>query len=151
MSFRSVLVAYDGSGPSRAALAEAVALAKNTGAVLRVASVVPIVAGVYGVELPPGTSVESTIDRTRKMLDELGSRLQQEGGLAKVETLLLQGDPVDQVLDEAEKHPPDLLVVGSRGLSGPGRFFLGSVSDGLVHHAHCSVLVVRPPATGAKP
>jgi nucleotide-binding universal stress UspA family protein len=144
MSFRSILVAYDSSAPAQAALSEAADLARKMGASLRVVYVIPIVAGAYGVELPPGTAVDTTIDKATATLNSVRARLEREGGLPKVETVLLNGDPVDRVLDDAEKHPPDLLVVGSRGLSGAGRFFLGSVSDGILHHAHCSVLVVRP-------
>lgn len=40
----------------------------------------------------------------------------------------------------------DLVVVGSRGLGGPGRVLLGSVSTSVVHHAHCPVVVVPAPA-----
>ena len=46
----------------------------------------------------------------------------------------------------AADEQADLIVVGSRGLSAAGRFLLGSVSDGILHHVHCSVLVVKPPA-----
>jgi nucleotide-binding universal stress UspA family protein len=41
-----------------------------------------------------------------------------------------------------EKHV-DLIVVGSRGMGGFKRMLLGSVSSGILNHAHCSVLVVR--------
>jgi len=146
MALRSILLAYDGTGPAQSALAEAVELARATQATLRIVTVVPIVAGAYGVELPPGPEIDSAIQKAKETQVKLRARLEKEGGLAKVETILFEGDPVDRVLDDAEKHPPDLLVVGSRGLSGAGRFFLGSVSDGILHHARCSVLVVRPPA-----
>jgi nucleotide-binding universal stress UspA family protein len=144
MSIRSILLAYDGTVPAQGALTEAVELARALQASLRIVTVIPIVAGAYGVELPPGPEIDSTIHKAKKTQAELKARLEKEGGLPKVETILLEGDPVDRVLDEAEQHPPDLLVVGSRGLSGAGRFFLGSVSDGILHHARCSVLVVRP-------
>jgi len=64
-------------------------------------------------------------------------------GISGVDSVLLEGDPVDRILEYSEKHAPDLIVVGSRGLSDAGRFFLGSVSDGILHHARCSVLVVK--------
>jgi len=147
MPFRSILVAYDGSTPSQAALTEAVDLARRTGASLKVVSVIPIIAGAYGVELPPGPGIDETIERAKATQAELKARLEREGGLSKLELLLFEGDPVERVLEEAEQHPPDLLVVGSRGLSGAGRFFLGSVSDGILHHARCAVLVVRPHPT----
>ncbi|HSF66249.1 MAG TPA: universal stress protein [Nitrospiraceae bacterium] len=51
------------------------------------------------------------------------------------------GDPVTTVCEAGESH--DLIVVGSHGRKGLGRFLLGSVSHGIVHRARCSVLVVR--------
>ena len=51
------------------------------------------------------------------------------------------GDPVTTVCEAGESH--DLIVVGSHGRKGIGRFLLGSVSHGIVHRARCSVLVVR--------
>jgi nucleotide-binding universal stress UspA family protein len=58
---------------------------------------------------------------------------------ADVET----GDPADTLLRIAAERRADLIVVGARGLSGRDRYQLGSVSEKVVHHARCSVLVVR--------
>lgn len=54
------------------------------------------------------------------------------------------GHPVSTILTVAERIKPDLIVVGSRNQSEVSRIFLGSVSDGVLHHAECSVLVVHP-------
>ncbi len=53
------------------------------------------------------------------------------------------GHPVDAILNVAEVDKIDLIVMGSRGLTGWQALLLGSVSEGVVHHAHGSVLVVR--------
>ena len=53
------------------------------------------------------------------------------------------GHPVDMITRIAQEEVADLVVVGSRGLGGFERLMLGSVSDGVLHHAHCPVLVVR--------
>ncbi|KAH9626962.1 hypothetical protein KSS87_005731 [Heliosperma pusillum] len=63
----------------------------------------------------------------------------------KAETLVFRGDPKEMICQAAEQMHVDLLVVGSRGLGVLKRAFLGSVSDYCVHHAHCPVLVVKPP------
>lgn len=60
-----------------------------------------------------------------------------------VEKKLAQGHPADQMLRLIQQKKIDLTVVGSRGITGLRRFFLGSVSHKLVQHAACSVLVVR--------
>ncbi|KAF9596205.1 hypothetical protein IFM89_007887 [Coptis chinensis] len=63
----------------------------------------------------------------------------------KVETVVLDGDPKEMICQVAEQTHPDILVVGSRGLSKLKRTFLGSVSDYCAHHAKCPILIVKPP------
>lgn len=150
MALRSVLVAYDGSAPAETALAEAVEIQKSTQAKLTVICVMPILTPGSGIALPPGETITATLEGARKMLEATKSDLSKKG-VPSVETVLLQGDPVDRVVEYAEQHHPDLIVVGSRGLSEAGRFFLGSVSDGILHHSRGSVLVVKsPPAPRSK-
>ncbi|KAJ3673237.1 hypothetical protein LUZ60_006611 [Juncus effusus] len=60
-------------------------------------------------------------------------------------TAIVEGEPKDALCDAAEQLHADLLVVGSRGLGMLKRAFLGSVSDYVVHHAKCPVLIVKPP------
>jgi nucleotide-binding universal stress UspA family protein len=59
----------------------------------------------------------------------------------RVSTMVRTGDPVTTVCEVGTSY--DLMVVGSHGRKGLGRFLLGSVSHGIVHRAGCSVLVVR--------
>ncbi|PIN14803.1 hypothetical protein CDL12_12563 [Handroanthus impetiginosus] len=63
----------------------------------------------------------------------------------KAETLILEGDPKDKICQAAEQLHVDLLVLGSRGLGAIRRALLGSVSNYCAHHAHCPVLIVKPP------
>ena len=49
-----------------------------------------------------------------------------------------------EIVALAEELQADLIVIGSRGLGGVRRALMGSVSDSVVRHAHCPVLVVRP-------
>ena len=60
------------------------------------------------------------------------------------EFLVWDGDPGDSIAAAAEAEHADLVVVGTRGRSGAERMLLGSVSDHVVRHAECPVLVVRP-------
>lgn len=55
-----------------------------------------------------------------------------------------RGAPAEEILREAEERPTDLVVLGSRGLHGIARFFLGSVAERVARHAPCPVLVARP-------
>lgn len=61
----------------------------------------------------------------------------------EVRTEVREGDPAATILDRADEEQAELIVVGSHGRSGLARFFLGSVSQRVVSHAHCSVLVVK--------
>lgn len=56
---------------------------------------------------------------------------------------LIEGDPKSQILDVAKEWKADMIVMGSHGRTGLNRFLMGSVSQGVVNHAHCSVEVVR--------
>jgi nucleotide-binding universal stress UspA family protein len=62
---------------------------------------------------------------------------------AATEVRVLEGDPRERILTEAEVWGADLVVLGARGLGAVGSFLLGSVSTGVVQHAHCPVLVVK--------
>jgi nucleotide-binding universal stress UspA family protein len=61
------------------------------------------------------------------------------------------GRPEYAILEAAGRERSDLVVVGSRGRSGVARVLLGSVSEYVATHGHCSVPVVRPRAVGAGP
>ena len=78
-----------------------------------------------------------------KALDECVHKLSNSG--INAQRKLLYGHPADQLLNLAEQKKYDLIVVGSRGLTGLRKVFLGSVSNKVACHAPCSVLVIRNP------
>ncbi|MDX1976290.1 MAG: universal stress protein [Pseudanabaenaceae cyanobacterium bins.68] len=59
------------------------------------------------------------------------------------QTRLEQGNPREKICAIAQAETADLLIIGSRGLGNLERLMLGSVSDYVVHHAPCAVMVVR--------
>jgi nucleotide-binding universal stress UspA family protein len=61
----------------------------------------------------------------------------------EITTVIKNGHAKEVILDEAEKWGADLIVLGSHGYSGWQRFLLGSVSNAVATHAHCSVEIVR--------
>ena len=63
----------------------------------------------------------------------------------KISSEIIQGTPAQVIVDEAESWGADLIVMGSRGLGPWNRLLLGSVSNAVVHHAKCSVEVIRTP------
>jgi nucleotide-binding universal stress UspA family protein len=60
-------------------------------------------------------------------------------------------EPSHAICAIAQQTQTDLIILGRRGLSGLGEIFLGSVSNYVLHHAPCSVLIVQPPPATAQP
>lgn len=66
----------------------------------------------------------------------------------KVETKVSTGSPREMIIEEAKDWGADLIVVGSHGYGFWGRMLIGSVSDAVIHHSPCSVLVVKDEGSG---
>ncbi|KAG6437153.1 hypothetical protein SASPL_102064 [Salvia splendens] len=64
-----------------------------------------------------------------------------------INTSIIEGDPKEMICDLAEQMQVDLIVIGSRGLGKIKRALMGSVSNYVIHHAKCPVLVVKTPTT----
>jgi nucleotide-binding universal stress UspA family protein len=150
-----VLVATDGSHTSDVALESVSTRPWPTGTAFEVVSVVhapiPLVpeptlllAGVHHEAL------ERERGRCAERLEEAAARLRRSG-TAAVATRLLEGDPKEAIVTEAERWGADLIVVGSHGHGAVRRFLLGSVSLAVALHAPCSVEIVRPRARRAAP
>ena len=63
----------------------------------------------------------------------------------KISSEIIQGSPAQVIVDEAESWKAEVIIMGSRGLGVWSRLLLGSVSNAVVHHAKCSVEIVRTP------
>jgi nucleotide-binding universal stress UspA family protein len=144
--FDRITVAVDGSPFAQHALEMAVDLAVRYGGELQVLSVAPIVPVYVAPAEPwiPAGVPESEVARYRKVVDDAVAWA-EAAGLHRVTGVCLEGIIVDELLAHVEANPPDLLVMGSRGLSSAKRLLLGSVSDAVAHHVGCPVLIVRPP------
>ncbi|HIK04565.1 MAG TPA: universal stress protein [Trichormus sp. M33_DOE_039] len=68
----------------------------------------------------------------------------QEQLSVKSQTEVVTGDPAAEIIRLANIYKTDLIIIGSRGLTGMTRIVLGSVSSQVVEEAACSVLVVKP-------
>ena len=81
--------------------------------------------------------VESWFDSVRNMAKD-------EGILdMKTEIFFDAKSIIESIIEYAIQKNIDLIVIGTRGRTGLKRFFMGSVANGVVQHAHCSVLLVR--------
>ncbi|HET7269916.1 MAG TPA: universal stress protein [Rubrobacter sp.] len=154
-----ILLATDGSTEAELAARTAVDLAQKTDSELHVvhaldvASTALSMAVLYpeatdpeGVEIPDPI-LEEDIERRaeqrgREVLDEEVQRVRSTGGTV-AQTHLRMGEVAREIVHLAEDMKAGLIVMGSRGRGGMRRTLMGSVSDSVVRHAHCPVLVVR--------
>ena len=143
---RRLLLATDLSEASASATDQAFELAGRLGASLLVVSVID-----PGSLLLPGGRFRARIDQVRERREQLAQELVERGREVGVEVsfLVWTGDPGDMIVEAAESERADMVLVGSHGRGAVGRFFLGSVSEHVVRHAPCPVLVVRPKETRA--
>jgi nucleotide-binding universal stress UspA family protein len=129
------VVGIDGSEGSTRALEWAAAEAARTGAMLEVHTAY----GPGGVLTTPATT-ERTM---RRLVDQSLARVQEVAPKVHAVGVTHEGSPVSALIDASQGA--DLLVVGSRGRGGFAGLLLGSVSQQCALHAHCPVVIVRPP------
>ena len=141
-----ILLATDGSEEAELAALRAVELANATESELHVVhvGVVPSFLVSYPGTLGyDGKLYEQAQVRSRELLRKLSWRVKAAGGTV-AGTHLRMGAVALEIVALAEELGADLIVMGSRGLGGVRRVLMGSVSDSVVRHAHCPVMIVRP-------
>ncbi|CAM3286242.1 universal stress protein [Sporolactobacillus spathodeae] len=141
MLFSKILVSYDDSQLSKKALAKAIELAKlDEQTVLDVLNVVTIPTNQFIV----GDVYREVRESTFKYGNEVVANAEELlSDLANVtHTFVEEGQPVRTILTFAQENDYDLIVIGSRGLSGV-KEFLGSVSHGVVQRSNIPVLIVK--------
>lgn len=141
-----ILLATDGSEEAVRALEAAAELSKTTGSEVHVAYVLPTEAQLVGHHIYSDEMRESVVEQAerdaRSFLEEQTERIGSEGGKV-AEAYLRVGRPDKEIVRLAGVLDAGVIVVGSRGLGAVGRTLMGSVSDSVIRHAHCPVLVVR--------
>jgi nucleotide-binding universal stress UspA family protein len=147
MTTKRILLAVDRS-PRADAVASLVAdTARGAHATVRLLHVASQPSAVHDAE---GRVVvyadQEAASRTSEGLDFLRT-LEIHFGDVPVESIVRFGEPVVQILDEAEAFGADLIVVGTAGRSGIGRVLLGSVAERVFGKAAVPVMLLRPKAT----
>jgi nucleotide-binding universal stress UspA family protein len=150
-----VLLATDGSKEADLATRTAADLADKTGSELHVVHVFGITPwySAYPEGFGFGTAeledpvLEEELQRTsergaREVLDAAVEKLRSLG-VTQPQAHLVEGGVSQEIVGLAEGIGAGLIVLGSRGLGGIRRALMGSVSDSVVRHAHCPVMVVR--------
>jgi nucleotide-binding universal stress UspA family protein len=153
-SYTTVLVGTDGSESSFRAVDRAAVVARDAEATLllltayrpmnpREVQDAKLALGDEAYKVAGSTPAEDVLrdaaDRARRI------------GATKVETLAVEGDPVDTLTRTVDDRGVDLLVVGNRGLNSLAGRLLGSVPANVTHKAACDVLIVHTTGKGVKP
>ena len=148
MPLARILLATDGSPEAASAARMAITLSRCLGGELHVVYV--------GVAPSAYAAAESEIldyefwkelreiaqNEASQSVEEEVRKIEDAGGKVEMGHVAV-GHPESEILRIAEETGADLVVVGSRGLGPLKRALMGSVSESVVRHAHCSVLVVR--------
>lgn len=148
-----ILFATDGAKQSEAAAEMLRSFALSDGDEIKIVSVVdmavPMAIDIYGGYLPDSSELEKTArENAAKLLEQAETKIRSyfSDKNLMISSEVLFGSPESRIVETAEAIHPDLIVLGSHGYSRWERLLLGSVSDSVVHHAPCSVLIVRTPA-----
>lgn len=145
-----ILLATDGTKCSDEAVNVLAHLSFTENDSLKIISVIdmalPISIDIYGGFLPPNIEFEKAVkENADKILMETSEKIKSFLTISsnQISTEVLFGSPESRIVETAEEMKADMIVVGSHGYNSWERLLLGSVSDSVVHHAPCSVLVVR--------
>ncbi|AKB77904.1 Universal stress protein [Methanosarcina horonobensis HB-1 = JCM 15518] len=142
VNFKKIMIATDGSVCSRMAANNAIELARLSGGT---------VYAVYVVSTDYFSSMAVDLDweRMREALKKEGNQAvnyvtgigEMEG--VRVEPVLLEGHPADELIRYAEEEGMDIVVMGTLGKTGLDRLFLGSVAGNMVRNSKVPVMVVK--------
>lgn len=152
-----ILIATDGSRFSQDAITKACEFAEGMKDVsFRLISVyepqVPMVAEPYALSAEYYQRLDDLAKQNAEEAVQAGvefirNRFPDES--VEITTTVELGAPARMIIEESESWKPDMIAVGSHGHGFWGRLALGSVSDAVLHHARCTVLVAKSAANGA--
>jgi nucleotide-binding universal stress UspA family protein len=156
LPIRKILVAVDGSNPSFSASTYAIDLAKRNEAeliVLYIVSPVPYAQPEYA-NIPYAQPEYANIgrmeeietiekERAQKEVDKVKQMATENKVSVKTDVIIATTSVVKEIVEYAEKKKVEMIVIGSRGMTGFKKLLLGSVASGVVTYSHCPVLVVK--------
>ena len=138
IGWKNILLTTDGSRYSEAAAEKAIDFAKSYGGELKVISVIDVPPEYYA-EAPK--AVEDLIKKAKGFVGNLKEKA--EASNISTETFVGEGDAYKVITDLAKKEKADVIFMGSHGRTGIKRLLMGSVTEGVIGHAPCPVLIVR--------
>ncbi len=147
--YQRILIAIDGRESSENALTNAIKIAGRNSSELIIAHVFDInsyalgMIDTAGINTLDAAGIDIDKNRMEKLLEEYSLKA-KEHNIEKVQTIMVQGAPkLLLAKDIPNKYHVDLIVVGQTGMNVVERWMMGSVSEHIIRHAPCDVLIVR--------
>ena len=133
-----ILVAVDGSKYTDIIVDQAISMGRICNSVIVAISVIPF----FPEYVSSAVQLEEELSKnTRKLLETVKRRIEKEN--IACETLVrIDDQPHEPIVQEARKRNVDLIVIGTRGVTGLKRVLMGSVAQKVIGHAPCPVMVV---------
>jgi len=162
-AYQRILFPIDGSRDAHVAILDLVPLAVASGATVVVLEVVESRSQLSARAssagwLPAGDgfltdeNLDALMGAQRRAAEQHEQAIRRElesGGVARVETLVVEGHAGPEIVEAAARHDCDIIVMATHGRSGLSRMFLGSVAEYVLRHAPCPVFLV--PAAPRQP
>lgn len=156
ITYQKILIPYDGSHLAKCIVPHALAIISAFNPEILIINVIDSLFNI-NLKIAPVTSFSAsgnfadTAQRVqlleKKAAHHHVERLKKEfqvHGVVNVKSAILEGNPGDEIVKAAKHFKSDLILMSTHGRSGLRRVLLGSVTDYVIHHAGCPVLVVRP-------
>ncbi len=142
MNFKRILIAVDDSVYGAHAANTGIAMAGAMGAEVAFVSVVDpsFVTANSDSGVPADQLLASAEREVKQVLVAYRERAKTSPPALE---FLEKGKPAERIVAVAKAWPADMIVIGTHGRGTVGRLLLGSVAEGVLHHAHCPVVIVR--------
>jgi nucleotide-binding universal stress UspA family protein len=142
--YRNIVIATDGSENTQKAISYGIEIAKLSGATVHALYVVDT-SSFSSIPMSTEGGWEAMYEILKTEGDKAVSAVKSQGEAAGVEVreVVLEGHPVNEIIEFAENNEIDLIVLGTLGKTGLDRFLLGSVAEKVVRSSQVPVMVVR--------
>ncbi len=138
IGWKSIVFATDGSKYSEAATNKVIDFAKSYGSDVKVISAVDVTEEFMA--RAPG-AVEDLVKKAKEIVEDVKRKASSEG--IKAEGIVREGDAYKVIVNIAKKQKANAIIMGSHGRTGLRRLLMGSVTERVIGHAPCPVLVVK--------
>jgi nucleotide-binding universal stress UspA family protein len=151
-SIKKILIAIDESDHRKKIISYGLTLAKSLAADVTAVHVIDksslgaleSLGGLLGYYEAGRLGYEEELRKhAKELLDEADTLAQKEGLKINIEVIMKASSVAEGIINYASSTNTDLIVIGTKGVSGVEKFLIGSVANKVTNHAHCSLLTVR--------